>query len=67
MRLKPVRSCLNCATAVHRRERVSICVRSMNIVTAETRICDDFVPAYIPVKYTGECVSVIKEKVYGIN
>lgn len=59
------KTCTSCAHGLHNKGQ-TICLHVFDFVTSHTKICRDYVRSFQPVKYTGECVSHIKEKSYGL-
>lgn len=57
------KTCVNCAHGLHNKEQ-TICLRVFDFVTSFSPVCRDYVQSFQPIKYTGECVSRIKEKSY---
>lgn len=59
------KTCANCAKALHGAHR-SICLHVFDFVSSMSPICHDYVQSFSHVRYSGECVSFIKEKKYSI-
>lgn len=57
------KTCESCVHALHGRKG-SICLHVFDFVSTSSPLCLDYVHAFQPVKYTGECLSHIKDKSY---